>query len=324
MNKNGESVIADVEGDSQQQMETLLQSRTSRRRAFKNLTVGILGATALGLDSPKSHADTQKNADANSAYPKLNISAGDLAILDFALNLEYLEAQFYSYATTGAGIDAQGVELTGRGKQGSVNVPSSTKVPFSNPNVQQYATEIAADELAHVNFLRGVVTASGIRPIAQPAIDLVNSFNTAASAAGLGATFTPFDNDLDFLLGAFIFEDVGVTAYHGALMSILNKTILTSAAGILGTEAYHASSVRTEIYEYGTAAVTAAQAISSARNALGGEGLDQGIVFDSRSNIVPADSNAIVFARTTRLVLNIVYLGVNAKKGGFFPNGTNA
>jgi hypothetical protein len=314
MKSHIESMPASVENE-REQIETLLQGRTSRRRALKNLTVGALGVAALGLNSPEARAST---------YPRLDISAGDLAILDFALNLEYLEAQFYSYATTGAGIDAQGVELTGRGKQGTVNVPSTTKVPFTFPNVQQYATEIAADELAHVNFLRGVVTASGIRPIAQPSIDLVNSFNTAASAAGLGATFSPFTSDLNFLLGAFIFEDVGVTAYHGALMSILNKTILTSAAGILGTEAYHASNVRTEIYEFGSAAVAAAQSISNARNALGGEGLDQGVAFNGGANIVPSDANAIVFSRTARLVLNIVYLGVNANKGGFFPDGTNA
>jgi hypothetical protein len=155
-------------------------------------------------------------------------------------------------------------------------------------------------------------------------MQLSTSFNTASAAAGLGATFNPFENDLNFLLGAFIFEDVGVTAYHGALTSLVNKTVLTSAAGIMGTEAYHASTVRTAIYEFGSAAVAAAQAISNARNALGGEGLDQGIVLNGMANGVPADANAIVFARTTRLIENIVFLGVNARKGGFFPDGINA
>jgi len=116
---------------------------------------------------------------------------------------------------------------------------------------------------------------------------------------------------------------VGVTAYHGAVSSLTNDTVLTAAAGIMGTEAYHASNIRNEIYKLGSGAITAADAISNARNALGGEGLDQGVQFAGLSNIVPADANAIVFARTARLVLNIVYLGVNATKGGFFPNGMN-
>jgi Ferritin-like domain len=40
------------------------------------------------------------------------------------------------------------------------------------------------------------------------------------------------------------FEEVGVTAYHGAAARIHDKQILTAAAGILGAEAYRASGVR--------------------------------------------------------------------------------
>jgi hypothetical protein len=297
-----------------------LLGKSDRRQALKKMG---LGATALGLGL--SGLQTAKaGATSPSGYPRLALTPGDLAVLDFALNLEYLEAQYYSYATTGAGIDAQGVELTGRGKAGAVNVPASPKVTFTTPSVQQYAMEIASDELAHVNFLRGVVAASGYKSIAQPAIDLVGSFAAAASAAGLGSGFSPFTSELNFLLGAFIFEDVGVTAYHGALPSLINKTVLTSAAGIMGTEAYHAAEVRAVLYGMGSGAVAAAQSISNARNSLGGEGLDQGPEYVGLSNNVPADANGIVFARSSRLVLNIVYLGVNAKKGGFFPNGINA
>jgi hypothetical protein len=299
----------------------LLMEKTNRRRALKKASFGALGMAAFGFGSAEGQSTLP-------ALPSLvGISPAVLAIMDFALNLEYLEANFYAYATTGAGIEAQGAAITGRGRAGAVTVPSSTLVSFSNPNIQAYAKEIAADEIAHVNFLRAVATASGHQPVAQPAIDLVNSFNTASAAAGLGATFNPFASsagDLNFLLGAFIFEDVGVTAYHGALAAIINKTILTDTAGILGTEAYHAATVRAEIYKLGSAAIGAAAAISVARNTLGGEGLDQGVQFAGLSNIVPTDANAVVFSRTAQLVLNIVYLGVNAKSGGFFPQGINA
>jgi hypothetical protein len=286
------------------------RGQIGRRNALKTIGFAAI-ATSLGFES------AQEVMGAG-----LSLDASDISILDFALNLEYLEAQYYSYALTGAGIDAQGVELTGRGKQGTVTVPAQTKVNFTDSTLQQYATEVGADEIAHVNFLRGVMTSARVRPLAMPAIDLT-AFGPAAAAAGLPSTFTPFDNETDFLLGAFLFEDVGVTAYHGAAPLIANKTVLAGASGIMGTEAYHGALLRNQILAKGAAAAEAAGMISTARDTLGGEGTDQGVYYDGMINIAPTDPHATVFSRTVRLVLNIVYLGVNARKGGFFPNGIN-
>jgi Ferritin-like domain len=298
--------------------------KTNRRRALKTIGLGALATAAFKLDWVDGQAMA---AGQTLTLPRIPTPSPEVqASLDFALNLEYLEANFYCYATTGQGIESQGVAITGVGTQGTVNAPSSARVSFSNPAIAAYAEELAVDEIAHVNFLRALATAGGLKPVAQPSIDLVNSFNTAASAAGLGSSFSPFDSsagDLDFLLGAFIFEDVGVTAYYGALPPIQDSVIITGASGIMGTEAYHAGTVRNEIYKLGTAAIAAAGAISNARNALGGEGIDQVLEFAGMSNTVPTDANALVFARTARLVENIVYLGINATKGGFFPNGMN-
>jgi hypothetical protein len=284
------------------------------------MTWGVLGAAVLGSTA---RGEIVINAtETTTPFPRVPLSTADLHVLNFALNLEYLEAQFYSYATTGGGIELQDVEVSGRGTQGTVTVPSSTLVPFSDPNIQQYAQEIARDEIEHVRFLRGLAITIGTTPVAQPNIDLLNSFNTAASAAGLGSAFTPFDNDADFLLGAFIFEDVGVTAYHGAIASLIGTSARQDFSGIMGTEAYHASNVRTQLYRLGLSAQ--ANAISAARNSLGGAGLDQGIEVNGAANIVPTDSNGLVFSRTVAQVLNIVYLSPNGTPGGFFPNGINS
>jgi hypothetical protein len=55
----------------------------------------------------------------------------------------------------------------------------------------------------------------------------------------------------------------------------------------------------------------------------GADDRDQGLIVDGRANLVPTDSNGLAYSRSARQVLNIVYLGVNAKKGGFFPEGLN-
>ncbi len=256
-------------------------------------------------------------------------TVSDADILNFALNLEYLEAQFYLFAVTGAGLPS-GL-TTGTGTQGAVT--GGRQVNFTDPIVQQYANEIASDEQAHVAFLRNAL---GTAAVAQPAIDIGTApngaFSTAARAAGLvgpGESFDPYANDENFLLGAFIFEDVGVTAYKGAAPLISNKTFLEAAAGLLAVEAYHAALVRTVLYRKGIqtpALVTATERISDARDSLdGASDKDQGIMMrEGASNIAPLDGNGLAFSRSTGEVLNIVYLTAMARsQGGFFPAGVN-
>jgi hypothetical protein len=247
----------------------------------------------------------------------------DFDILNFALNLEYLEAEFYLHAVYGKGLSDE--DVAGQGQLGPVKVPSEqtggSKVPFKTSAIQQYATEIAQDELAHVRFLR---EALGGTAVARPAIDLDSSFTNAAIAAGViqpGQTFNPFADEQSFLLGAFIFEDVGVTAYRGAAPLISHKEYLSAAAGILAVEAYHASNVRTKLFELGL--FQPAQQISDLRKAASGADDDQGIVMNDMANIVPTDENGLAFSRTTAQVLNIVYLGGAAANYGFFPNKLN-
>jgi len=238
----------------------------------------------------------------------------DADILNFALNLEYLEAEFYLRATTGSGLST-----TDAGGANAGIVTGGSQVPFVTPAIQQYAVEIANDELAHVRFLR---SALGTAAVPRPAIDLSNSFNAAAMAAGIGSTFNPFASEDAFIVGAFTFEDVGVTAYHGAAGLLTSTANLTAAAGIMATEAYHAAEIRTLLAQLGGNYLTYANQISALRAAAGG-GNEVAVAGNA---IVAADSNSIAFDRTTNQVLNIVYLtpppGV-VKSGGFFPDGLN-
>jgi hypothetical protein len=257
----------------------------------------------------------------------------DAAILTFALNLEYLEAAFYLAAVGRIG------ELTNIGGSAEIRLPTgfdgTTSITFDNDAVAQYADEIATDELNHVKFLRTALGDILKAPVAdRPVIDLDGAFAGAANAAfpdlaPLNPVFNPFANELFFLHGAFIFEDVGVTAYSGAAPVVTDKeTVLANAAGILAVEAYHSGEIRTLLYAqkdvpvYGVTVEAVVNGIAALRGAVGG-GKDQGIVVDGRANIIPTDGDGIAFARTPREVANIVFLDTTgaALTGGFFPEG---
>ena len=328
-------------------VEQAVARRNARRAFMKTAVGGVAAAGGLSLLAACGD-DGAMSTPFPTPTPTPTAVSTDVAVLNFALNLEYLEAQFYAYAAFGTGLTA--AQLTGTGTAGAVITGSGAGFPravdFSgDPLIGQYAREIAYDEIAHVNFLRAAL---GTSAVAQPAIDISGTasgaFTAAARAAGVVASdglFDPYASPTNFLLAAYIFEDIGVTAYKGA-SPVISSMYLDAAAGILAAEAYHAGLVRTILYTRGVTnndLITATTKISDARDLLDGSSGgtngddDQGIagtnignLNTAISNIVPTDANGIAYSRTSQQVHNIAYLnlnGANRTRGGFFPNGTN-
>lgn len=277
-----------------------------RRGFIQALGLGAAGAAILG----------------QSVLPAAAQAVTDLDIANFALNLEYLGAEFYLRASVGQGLSD--AEVAGTGTLGPVS--GGRQISFATRYIGNFANELARDERGHVQTLRSTITnVLGGTPIARPAIDLAFAFTLAARAAGLvgpTATFDPYANENNFLRAAFIFEDVCVTALAGAAPLIQNKTFLATSSGFLATEAYQAAALRTFLYSRNF--LQQAGQISAARDAVDGPQVDdQGIGDNATINITPTDVNGLAFARTPQQVLQIAYLNSARTPTGFFPNGVN-
>lgn len=228
----------------------------------------------------------------------------DVDVLNFALNLEYLEAEFYTVATTGKTIEEIGIGIDGTGNPGPTS--GGERVRFRGDgdhdrddrtfgNVGAIAKEIAFDEQQHVLLLR---SALGSAAIAKPAINL--------DALGFG-----FERIRDFLALARAFEDVGVSAYGGAAPLLTSKDILATAARIALTEALHAGNLRLLV----------------AGNHVRTTALDDSDILPppSGKQYFGVNDNGLSTVRTVSQVLAIVYASSAAgtSAGGFFPNGVN-
>jgi hypothetical protein len=296
----------------------------NERREFFKAALGAAAVTAAGASAL---------AIATSASAA---TIADNDIFRFLVQLDYLAGQYFSFATTGAGLSA--ALLTGQTTDTAGSATGARQVTFTDPVVAQYATEITQDLVANITYIRTQLGADGI--VSQPAIDLgtsaTSAFGKLATAAGIATAgaFDPYASDGNFLLGAFMIEDVIVTAYIGALTVISDKTLLAATTGILATHAHHAAVIRALLYAKGatTASLrTSADAISNVRDNLDGttSDLDQGISPTTISgnvisNITPAAANGSILGRTVGHVLNEFYLNSAAVSlGGFYTAGLN-
>ncbi len=126
---------------------------------------------------------------------------GDVEILNFALTLEFLEAAYYEQALAKTSLSSE---------------------------VKSLATEIQANEAAHVEALMVAIKGLDGKPVAAPGVDFGKAFA----------------NEKSFLELAQTLEDTGVSAYNGAAPEIESKEVLGAAGGIVQVEARHAAAIR--------------------------------------------------------------------------------
>lgn len=258
-------------------LEQIVHSPSDRRKFIKRV-----GATGLGVAA----ATMVGGSFLGEVHAATTITDAD--ILNFALNLEYLEAEFYAMTTYGATLLQLGV-LTQAEESGPTTGGNMVR-DFGSSPLAFVATALREDEIKHVKYLRAALGSAAVK---KPTIDL----------DALGYGFSSLDS---FLKLSRQFEDVGVSAYLGAAPLISNKTYLAAAGAILSTEAQHSGSIR----------------IACIMNGVTSPAVDSRDVPPTEQNPYDVDGNALSIPRTPSQVLNIVYAGGSCS-GGFYPDGMN-
>lgn len=259
--------------------DEVTRSAASRRTFLKGAGYAGIALTGAALVGSKFGEGEQKVQAA---------SYSDADILNFALNLEYLEAEFYAMSTWGATLVQLGV-LTEAETSGPTT--GGKMVPDFGGSPEAYlASALRENEIAHVKYLRAALGSAAVK---KPAINL--------DALGYG-----FANVHSWLMLARQFEDVGISAYLGAAPMIMSSTYLAAAGAILSTEAQHSGSIR----------------MSCIVNGVWSPAVDSMDVPPTSQNVFDINSNALSIPRTVAQVLKIVYAGGNCS-GGFYPNGMN-
>ena len=284
----GERVSDEQLVEEAKQLAFARSIKRADRRSFLT-KMGFAGAAAVGstaLMGGLSGCSDNGTITTTTGAPSV------FDVLNFALNLEYLEASFYLYITTGSGL-ATANQGTSPG-----TVTGGAKYTFVNPAVAAVANQLATDENAHVILLQQSIAALGGTAVGLP------NLNLAANGA--------VTSDQSFLALARQLETVGVSAYAGGAQYLApNTTALLYGAQILDTESQHEGYLRQLCIALG---VTSA-AVDS---------LDTPPTTTAIFNTSP--TTGLNPVRTTSQVLQIVYAAAGktgVSSGGFFPNGLN-
>jgi hypothetical protein len=198
---NLQNILTEIEKTDPEVYDRLDTRRNAMKSFAKTSGKIALAAIPFALGSMFQKAYSSPTAPTDIIFDTLN----------FALTLEYLEANFYIKAVA-SGIIPTGDALTS-------------------------LTVIRDHENEHVNFLKTAITAAGGTPV---------SFTAASFDFTAKGTFPNVFSDYGTLLAvAQTFEDTGVRAYKGQAPNLIsNNDYLTAALQIHSVEARHAAHLR--------------------------------------------------------------------------------
>ncbi|RAL52059.1 hypothetical protein DM860_016557 [Cuscuta australis] len=257
----------------------------------------------------------------------------DVDMLEFPLNLEYLEAEFFLWGALGHGIDRFDPGLSSGGPS-----PVGVTAAKLSPLVRDIIAQFGFQEVGHLRAIKETVPGFA-RPLLNLSKEAFGTVMDNAFGRPLRPPFDPYASDINFLIASYVVPYVGLTGYVGANPKLRSATAKRLVAGLLGVESGQDAVLRTLLYErkkevvapYGMTVAEFTGHISGLRNKLGKKGMkDEGLIVartegpegKTSGNILAGDQHSLAYDRTPEEILRIVYgTGKENKPGGFYPKG---
>ncbi|OIT34771.1 PREDICTED: desiccation-related protein PCC13-62-like [Nicotiana attenuata] len=260
----------------------------------------------------------------------------DIDLMQFSENLEFLEAEYYLWATHGYGLDVVAPELV-MGGPPPIGVRKANLHPFAKTIVSEFAMQ----EVGHLRALKSKVGPGFPRPLMDLSAKNFAKLFDEAFGYKLEPPFDPYRDSLNFMLSCYALPYAALVGYVGTNSHIKGYETKRLLAGLLGVESGQDAIIRMYLYERAGKVVypykhTVAEFtihISNLRNRLAMCGTkDEGLFVPwqlgaenrTRTNILSADCDSLSQWRSPAEILRIVYnTGNEHICGGFFPHGAN-
>ncbi|CAB4293095.1 unnamed protein product [Prunus armeniaca] len=264
-----------------------------------------------------------------------SLTQSDVDLLEFPLNLEYLEAEFFLYGSLGYGLDEANPGLT----QGGPSPIGAKKAHLDN-FTRDVITQFAWQEVGHLRAIKSIVKGFP-RPLLNLSTESFAKVFDSAFGHPLVPPFDPYANSINYLLASYVIPYVGLTGYVGTAPNLQANVSKSLVAGLLAVESGQDAVIRALLYErapekvqpYGITVAEFTNRISDLRNKLGHEGWkDEGLVVPKyrgaegkiSGNVLAGDEFSLGYARTQQEILRIIYGSGNERvPGGFYPKGAD-
>ncbi|CAN1243310.1 Desiccation-related protein PCC13-62 [Linum perenne] len=248
----------------------------------------------------------------SSPHHHRQVPESDVDLVEFPLNLEYLEAEFFLYGALGKGLDFYSPKLPAGGPP-PIGARQAKLDPITKDIIEQFAWQ----EVGHLKAIK-----SKVKGFPRPQLDLSpSSFAKIIDSAfgkPLSPPFDPYANSINYLIASYIIPYVGLTGYL--------------VAGLLAVESGQDAIIRGLLYPYNITVAEFTNKISVLRNKLGKAGVkDEGLVVPKdlgaegkvRGNVLAGNGFSLGYGRTPVQILRIVYGGAGnqSSPGGFYPKG---